>query len=85
MWLKDFFSEVFPSCRTMTYGYNADLERKSVHTILDYCRKFLSELQSIRKSEEVCTIPKKRDPIIVPTKDRKQEDRLSFLDTAMVA
>ena len=53
MWLRDFFSKHFPNCRTMTYGYNASLRSKSVHTILDFSRTFLRALQEVRNSDMV--------------------------------
>ena len=53
MWLRDFFSKDFPNCRTMTYGYNASLKSKSVHTILDYSRTFLRALREVRSSDQV--------------------------------
>ncbi|KAA8904868.1 hypothetical protein FN846DRAFT_907600 [Sphaerosporella brunnea] len=57
MWLRDFLSKDFPNCRTMTFGYNADLKDQSVHRILDYCRRFLKDLEYIRQSQEEARRP----------------------------
>ncbi|KAF8246979.1 hypothetical protein K440DRAFT_661715 [Wilcoxina mikolae CBS 423.85] len=52
MWLRHFLSEDFPYCRTLTYGYNADLRSKSRHLLVDYCRRFLTDIQDLRRIEE---------------------------------
>ncbi|KAA8909385.1 hypothetical protein FN846DRAFT_918147 [Sphaerosporella brunnea] len=52
MWLRDFFPQHFPNCRTMIYGYNASLKTKSVHRLQDFTQEFLHALKRLRSSEE---------------------------------
>ena len=56
MWLRDFFSKDFPSCRTMIYGYDANLRSQSVYKILDLRNDFLAAISQARHSEEVCAL-----------------------------
>jgi hypothetical protein len=56
MWLRDFFSEDFPDCRTMIYGYNSKLNHHSFHTIQDYVQDLLLALKLARKTAEVYSL-----------------------------
>lgn len=53
MWLRDFLPQHFPDCRIMTYGYDASLKSKSVHTLFEFSRKFLQALVRLRVTTEV--------------------------------
>ncbi|KAI5779780.1 hypothetical protein EDC01DRAFT_294949 [Geopyxis carbonaria] len=52
MWLRHFFKQNFPSCRTMTWGMDTSLTSQAAHSVLDYSRAFLDEIKTIRTTEE---------------------------------
>ncbi|KAF8242522.1 hypothetical protein K440DRAFT_565337, partial [Wilcoxina mikolae CBS 423.85] len=52
MWLRDFFSEDLPTCRTMIYGYNSKLGSASIHTIHDFATGFLEDMKRARTTKE---------------------------------
>ena len=56
MWLRDFLAKDFPNCRTMIYGYNANLRGNSVHKLFDHQKDFLQALIQARQTEEVGTL-----------------------------
>jgi len=53
MWLRDFFAEDLPTCRTMAYGYNTALGHHSIHTIHDYKIDLLEQIKNARTTPEV--------------------------------
>ncbi|KAL7267810.1 hypothetical protein RUND412_009588 [Rhizina undulata] len=52
MWLRNFLAHDLPNCRTMTYGYNTNLNSRGFRTLNDYKIEFLNEISKIRNSEE---------------------------------
>ncbi|KAI5820450.1 hypothetical protein BZA77DRAFT_78538 [Pyronema omphalodes] len=52
MWLRDYLREDVPRLRTMTYGYNSDIQAHNVDTIMDYGLGFLEEIRKVRKTED---------------------------------
>ncbi|KAI5820655.1 hypothetical protein BZA77DRAFT_226720, partial [Pyronema omphalodes] len=52
MWLRDYLREDLPQVRTMTYGYNSNLQAHNVDTIMDYGLGFLEEIRKVRKTED---------------------------------
>lgn len=55
MWLQDFLRIDLPNCRTITYGYDCDLDHDGIQAIKDYDISLLEELKKARKSQEVRT------------------------------
>jgi CMP-2-keto-3-deoxyoctulosonic acid synthetase len=53
MWLRDYLREDLPQLRTMTYGYNSNLQAHNVDTIMDYGLGFMEEIKKVRKTEDV--------------------------------
>lgn len=57
MWLRDYFAERFPRCRTLIYGYNSRLENDNgFHEIEDYASGLLEAIAAVRRSYEVCVL-----------------------------
>ncbi|RPB06364.1 hypothetical protein P167DRAFT_514584, partial [Morchella conica CCBAS932] len=52
MWLRHFFERDRPECRTMIYGYNSRLGEPGIHTLSDYSRGLLEEIDKTRKGCE---------------------------------
>ncbi|KAI5789408.1 hypothetical protein FPQ18DRAFT_261729 [Pyronema domesticum] len=52
MWLRDYLREDLPQLRTMTYGYNSNLQAHNVDTIMDYGLGFMEEIKKVRKTED---------------------------------
>lgn len=58
MWLADFMRADFNDCRTMVYGYDAGLESRGTHTVLDFANSLLEELTKARGLDAgVCCLP----------------------------
>jgi len=56
MWLQDFLPHDIKNVRIMTYGYNTKLVGNTLdHTMLDYGRDMIQQLEVVRGSLEVTT------------------------------
>ena len=53
MWLRDYLREHFPNCRTMTFGYDANMKNHGTNTIADYSDELLAYLEKARDTEAV--------------------------------
>lgn len=53
MWLRDFLPTIFPNCRIMTYGYNANVVFGSMGTIRTHAKYFLENIGLERGKKDV--------------------------------
>ncbi|KAJ5366817.1 hypothetical protein N7541_000758 [Penicillium brevicompactum] len=53
MWLHDFFKVDFPRCRTMIYGYDAQISGPGNQTLIDYGRGLQDAITGIRNTKKL--------------------------------
>lgn len=58
MWLREFLSQDFKNCRTITFGYDSRLDTPGFGKTEDYALDLLNNMSNFRNSDEVRYTPK---------------------------